>query len=210
MNPEETPFRTEERLELRSDLLISRPLGHRPDHGGSAAPRPQHWYALYTRSRYEKVVDRLLAEKGFETFLPLTVKRSPVSFRRFREAEIPLFPGYTFARFCASHEDLHEVRATTGVASIVGSRAGPILVPDAEIESVKTLLAQKVSWSLSSTFALGQRVIVTGGPLQGVQGEIVRRKNRQLFVVKIQLIRRMLEVAVSPLDLEVVRTERPL
>jgi len=29
------------------------------------------WYALYTRHQHEKIVDQVLTNKGFNTFLPL-------------------------------------------------------------------------------------------------------------------------------------------
>ncbi len=190
---------------LRSDFLHSRPsdapvAGFFP----RPLPPPQHWYALHTRSRHEKVVDSLLREKGYETFLPLAIKRSLVTLRRFREAQLPLFTGYTFARFPASYENLHDVRATTGVAGIVGGRSGPVFIPHGEIKSIQTLLAQKVSCSLGSSFQVGQRVIVTSGPLKGVRGEMLRRKNRRLFVVNIRLIQRSLEVDLDLDDLEAV------
>ena len=172
--------------------------------GVGVLPAPQ-WYALQTRSRHEKVADRLLSEKGFATFLPLTVVRSPVSLRRFREAQIPLFPGYTFARFSCSNEDQHRVLQTTGVARIVRTRSGPVSIPDLEIESLKALVSQRIRCSLSPSFAVGQRVLVIAGPLKGVQGEIIRRKNRQAaFVVKVGLLRRMLEVDSNPFDLEIL------
>jgi len=51
---------------------------------------------------------------------------------------------------------------------------------------------------------VGQRVIVARGPLMGVRGELLRRKSRQVFVVKIRLIQRSLEVDLSSRDLEAV------
>lgn len=165
---------------------------------------PAHqWFAVHVCSRREKVVDRLLSDKGFETFLPLTVKRSRASARRFREAHIPLFPGYLFSRFHPSSEDFYRVRATTGVVGIVQARTTPVPVPDAEIESIRTLLELNIECKLSPAFLSGQRVMIKDGPLRGLQGEILRRKNRRLFVIKIALIRRMLEVDLDPLDLEI-------
>ncbi len=203
MNPEEVLAPSEARGTIRSDFLNSRPSLALDNRAVShSLPQPQHWYALHTRSRHEKVVNSLLCEKGYETFLPLTTKRSLVTLRRFREAQVPLFTGYTFARIPASYEKFHEVRATTGVAGIVGGRSGPAFIPDTEIESIQTLLAEKVNCNLGSSFEVGQRVVVTCGPLQGVRGEILRRKNRQLFVVKIPLIQRSLEVDLRQGELE--------
>jgi len=163
----------------------------------------RQWFAVHVCSRHEKVVDRLLSEKGLETFLPLMVRRSRASARRFREAHIPLFPGYLFSRFHISNEDLYRVRATTGVVDVVKARTIPVPVPDAEIESIRTLLALNIRCKPSPIFLSGQRVTIREGPLRGLQGEILRRKNRRLFVVKITLIRRMLEVDLSPLDIEI-------
>lgn len=163
----------------------------------------RQWFAVHVCSRHEKVVDRLLSEKGFETFLPVTIKRSRASVRRFREAYIPLFPGYVFSRFHPSSEDFYRVRATTGVVGVVQARTTPVPVPDAEIESIRMLLALNIQCKPSPAFLSGQSVIIKEGPLKGLQGEILRRKNRRLFVIKIALIRRMLEVDLSPLDLEI-------
>ena len=186
-------------------MNLGSPLGQTFQRADLCPPAdPTRWYALHTRSRYEKIVDRLLSGRGFETFLPLRTVRSPVSFWQSREAQVPLFPGYTFARFSSSAATWHQVRATTGVARIVGSPSGPVSIPDMEIDTLKTLLAHNVGCSLSPSFLPGQRVVVAGGPLKGIQGEIVRRKNRELFVVKVHLIRRMLEVDFRPLDLELL------
>ena len=53
------------------------------------------WYALYARSRHEKVVDDLLRRKGIETFLPVRkIKRRWSD--RVKLIEEPLFKGYLF------------------------------------------------------------------------------------------------------------------
>ena len=162
----------------------------------------RQWFAVHVCSRHEKLVDRLLSEKGFETFLPLTVKRSRASARRFREAYIPLFPGYLFSRFHPSNEDCYRVRATTGVVGVVQARTTPLPVPDAEIESIRRLLELNIECKPSPAFQTGQKVIIKEGPLKGLRGEVLHRKNRCLFVIKIALIRRMLEVDLDPLNLE--------
>ncbi|HEY3136207.1 MAG TPA: hypothetical protein VGL29_09285, partial [Blastocatellia bacterium] len=82
------------------------------------------------------------------------------------------------------------------------ARSAPVPVPEAEIEAIKMVLASRIECSASPTFASGQRVIIKEGPLRGLEGEILHRKNRRLFVVKIALIRRMLELDISPFDLE--------
>lgn len=184
-------------LPNRSDLSNKEPIDAQSDSSLS-----QRWYALHTRSRFEKVVDAALAEKGFETFLPLASRRSPVGHRRFREAQIPLFPGYTFARFPASRENLHRIRLTAGVARIVGNAWDPVFIPDAEINSLRILVEQKVTCSPMASFAGGQSVMITCGPLKGVSGKILRRRNRRVFAVKIHLLQRSLEVDLSPHDLE--------
>lgn len=169
----------------------------------STIPAP-HWYALHTRSRDEKVVDRLLRHSGFRTFLPLIVKRSRLSLRRMREAELPLFPGYTFAQFAPSRENLRVIHASAGVAGIVGSNSGPAFILDAEIEAIKRVLANHIACFPGDELSVGQRVIVTSGPLRGVCGEIVGRKSQEVFVVKVRLIRRCLQVDLSPDDLQSV------
>jgi hypothetical protein len=49
----------------------------------SYSPLDLRWFALYARVRHERAVERQLAEKGREAFLPCHA----------------LFPGYLFCRF---------------------------------------------------------------------------------------------------------------
>ena len=96
------------------------------------------------------------------------------------------------------------VRASVGLAGIVGSSSRPVSIPDAEIETVKQVLAAELAFFPGDRFPVGQRVIVTSGPLRGVCGEIARRKKREVFLVKIRLIQRCLEVELSLSDLRSV------
>ena len=57
--------------------------------------RQCRWYAVQTRSRYEKTAAICLQNKNIETFLTLTKEVHTWSDRK-RAIAIPLFPGYTF------------------------------------------------------------------------------------------------------------------
>ncbi len=183
---------------LRSDPLKAEPIFR----AACASAQPQNWYALHTRARSEKVVDRLLGDQGFRTFLPLTVKRSRVSFWRFRDAQLPLFPGYTFARFAACPENFRAVRSTNGVVEIVGRACEPVSIPEEEIESIHAVLAHNISCAPLAGLEVGQPVVIASGPLRGIKGEIVRHKNRKIFVVRVAMIQRCVEVGVNPCDLQ--------
>ncbi|MBV9109973.1 MAG: hypothetical protein JO306_11245 [Gemmatimonadetes bacterium] len=80
---------------------------------------PPHWYACYTRSRQEKIVDELLRQHKIESFLPVIVRESLWKDRK-KQVSFPLFPGYVFARFTLDH--LSQVLATHGVVAVVSAR----------------------------------------------------------------------------------------
>jgi len=63
-----------------------------------APPTTQLWYALRVKSNFERTTIAMLSGKGFETYLPLY--RQPRRWSdRTTVTELPLFPGYVFARF---------------------------------------------------------------------------------------------------------------
>src|SRR5258708_254345 len=59
----------------------------------------EKWFALVVKPRHEKAVSRMLATKGYKTFLPLYQHRHTYSRGRLKVAELPLFPRYVFCRF---------------------------------------------------------------------------------------------------------------
>jgi hypothetical protein len=89
-----------------------------------------HWYALRTNGHHEKRVRDRLAGVGIEPFLPLTRQQRQWSDRKVL-TELPLFPGYCFARF--SLRNRLTIMQISGVAGIVGS-VGPEVIPDAELD----------------------------------------------------------------------------
>ena len=105
--------------------------------GVGASPDQPRWYACYTRARHEKQVDRLLRERGFESFLPLIPRVSQWKDRK-RLVEWPLFPSYVFGRFGLA--DVHTVLATPGVASLVRTSGRPAAIADEELANVRLLL----------------------------------------------------------------------
>lgn len=160
------------------------------------------WYAIYTRSRHEKVVERLLRDKGLETFLPLREVKVPLSPWRSRTAHLPLFPGYLFSRFILNSEDYNCIRSTTGVVYVVGSGNEPIPIPDQEIESVGILVGHKIACEPFPYLKVGRTVIITEGPLRGLTGQIVRRKAKEFFVVSVELLGRAVAVELKGSQLE--------
>jgi transcription antitermination factor NusG len=60
-----------------------------------------HWYAVWSRSRHEKMVASALTNVGVTTFLPLVSEMHRWSDRR-KSVDVPLFPGYVFVQILNS------------------------------------------------------------------------------------------------------------
>jgi transcriptional antiterminator NusG len=155
------------------------------------------WYALWTRSRHEKLVHDRLGGSGIEVFLPTIVRWSYWKDRK-KQIDWPLFPGYCFARFGAM--DMSSVRACDGVASIVGISGDPSPIADREIEDVRRLLHSELSADPCPFVKEGAAVVVTHGPLRGVTGRLIRKGANARLVISIELIGRAVSVEMHAAD----------
>jgi len=162
----------------------------------TALAEPAQWYALRTRSRHEKMVADQLHQQGIENFLPL-VKRTRQWSDRVKEIELPLFSGYTFVRVVLSSPDRLRVLQTHGVAGLVGTRGAGMAIPEAQIESLKTVIGTEVHFEERPFLQIGQRVRIQGGALDGIEGILAAHKGDRTLVISVEPIHRSLSICVE-------------
>ena len=167
----------------------------------SGSPQAAQWYALRTKSRHEKLVRDQLDKQGIEPLLP-TVKRLSQWKDRKKEVEVPLFSGYCFVRF--SPETRLPVQKVSGVVEIVGSGNRPEPIADAEIEALKTLMTSVLPYDPHPYLHEGMQVEVVRGPLQGVQGILLRKEKRHRLVIGVRLIQQAAAVEIDVRDVALV------
>jgi transcription antitermination factor NusG len=152
------------------------------------------WYALVCRPRHEKAVDAALRMKDLESFVPLYRDLRRWSDRA-KQVDLPLFPGYAFCRF--TNHERPQVLKTPGIRSVVGNGRMPLPVEDAEIERLQNVVGSGLTIEPWAYLEAGDKARVECGPLRGVEGIVVRAKNRDRMVVSITLLRRAVAVEVD-------------
>ena len=162
-----------------------------------ARPNDARWYAIWTRSRHEKQVRDRLTGQGIEPLLPL-VKQIHRWKDRKKQVDLPLFPGYCFARF-AWKDHLAVVRAP-GVVQVIGSSGKPEPIPDHEIEAIRKLMTSTLPYDSHPYLQEGMRVRVIRGPLEGVEGILTRKERHHRMVIGIQLIQQAVAVELDMAD----------
>jgi transcription antitermination factor NusG len=164
-----------------------------------AEPR---WYAVQTCANHEKRVLQQFDHRTVDAYLPLYESVRRWKDRRMR-LELPLFPGYVFVHLAL--RDRLRVLQTPSVVRLVGFGGQPAALPDQEIEALRQGLTRKMHIEPHPYLKAGQRVRVKTGPLQGLQGILVRRKNVSRFVISLDLIMRSVAAEIDVADLEPVR-----
>ena len=157
------------------------------------------WYAVSTIANHERRVAAQLGERKVEHFLP-----QYESLRRWKDRQkkllMPLFPGYVFVHIAL--RDRLVVLQVPGVARIVGFGGIPCALPDTEIESVQACLARRSRLEPHSYVNVGKRVRVKFGALEGLEGVVIRKKNRTKFVLSLELIKRSVAMEIDGSELE--------
>ena len=140
----------------------------------------KNWYALYTKSRHEKFVEENLLQKGIDAFTPKVTLRKHWS-DRIKIVHEPLFRGYCFAKF-ELHKKLAAVRQP-GVVGVVHFKEQYIPVPESVIQSLKILTEKGVKLDPCPYIKVNDTVVVTKGPLKGVEGLVVEKRNKNTTLV---------------------------
>lgn len=157
------------------------------------------WFAVYTIPRHEKRLAEHFGVRQIEYFLPLYR-----TLRRWKDGsritlELPLFPNYIFVRI--SRRERVRVLEVPGVLSIAGCGREPVPLPDGEIEALR----QGISLAQLEPhpyLVVGERVRINAGPLAGMEGVLIRKKNSFRVVLTLSMIMQSIAVELDIDDLE--------
>jgi transcription antitermination factor NusG len=170
--------------------------------GKRFAHQEKEWFALHVRSRHEFVAQHEMQKNNVESFLPTVARMRQWKDRR-KLVDFPLFPGYLFVRTESSPARYRELLKSRGVVAFVSLEPGhPAPVSPVEIESLQILLSSGKQLDLYPHMNAGSRVCVRRGALKGACGELVRKENQHVFLVKIELLGRNVGVKLLAEELE--------
>ncbi len=161
----------------------------------------EKWYAVQTRARHEKVVTQHLQERGVTAFLPLVSAVHHWSDRK-KVVQLPLFSCYVFAKIIPTNVNRLRILGVNGVLRLVGAHGQGTPIPDDQIESVRILLEERSSWSPHPFLAVGQRVRIRSGALNGMEGILLSRNGDRTLVISVDAIQRSLAVRVEGYEVE--------
>jgi transcription antitermination factor NusG len=164
------------------------------------------WYALHTNFQHEKMVARILTQKGFEVFLPLY----DVAHRwkdRTKQLSLPLFPCYVFIQ--GGLDRRLQILGTPGVHGFVGWSGWAAPIPEEEIDAVLRMMESSLKVEPYPFLKCGDRVRVKSGPLEGIEGILVRKKNLFRLVLSVEMLQKSVAVEVDVTAVEGVTRPDP-
>jgi len=199
MSPRRFNKTTSSTPDFQSEIPMMEPNRRAYDHGS-------RWFAVWTRSKQEKVVAATLTRSGIPHYLPLKSELRKWSDRK-QMVETPLFSGYLFVNINVLTNSRLQVLKVPGVGALVGNQMGPSPIPDQQIEDIRKVLTAGVECSVQPLLKEGDRVRVTQGALAGIEGTLVRTHSSSRLLVSIEMIRQSLSVSILRSDVEPVAPE---
>jgi len=143
------------------------------------------WYALTVHPKHEQLAQRGLSHQDLETYVPIHRVQRRWSDRN-KDLTMVLFPGYVFCRF-ATHDKLR-VLTSPSVRSIVSVGRDPLPVDDAEISSIRALVASGRPVDVCPYIRVGQPVRITHGPMSSLRGIVTRTNDSWRVIVSVEAL----------------------
>lgn len=143
------------------------------------------WFAVRTRAKSEKAVQRSLAKKGVHAYVPLQafVRRYE---RKTRTVALPLIAGYAFVFLIKSQ--YVNVLETQNVVSFVKNGGDLLAIPDTEIELLRRVTLEKeleIS-AVPGALQAGDQVEIAAGSLTGLRGRLVKIEGKKQVQVELE------------------------
>jgi transcription antitermination factor NusG len=162
------------------------------------AERPDsRWWAVYTKARQEKSLARQLVGLNVPFYLPLIPRVANFGGRRVKSL-LPLFSGYLFVY--ANDEQRLSTLATDRVAHMWSAPRTCELTRD--LQAVQALIESGIPLTTEGRLQTGQRVRVTSGALEGLEGVVLSRRGEDRLLVSVQFLQQGVSIQIKDYLLE--------
>ena len=141
------------------------------------------WYVAHTKARREKALARSLLTGQIPYFLPMVEKVTMIRGRKFK-ALWPLFGGYVF--FSGDSQAGYRAMQTSHVARVLNVVDQSRLLD--ELSQIERALASKAKLDPFPFARSGCRCRVRCGPLAGLEGVVLRRRNVVRLVLEVEML----------------------
>jgi transcription antitermination factor NusG len=143
----------------------------------------RRWWAVYTRSRQEKVFSRQLAARQVPHYLPL-IEHKYVTRGREHTAQVPLFPGYVFL-YCSKQERYYG-GAAGRISRIINVTDGGQL--RAELVQIYRLIQSGAPLAVEQPLTPGNSVRVRSGPMEGLFGTVTEQRGETRLLISVTML----------------------
>lgn len=139
------------------------------------------WYAVYTKSRWEKKVADQLTKLNIENYCPLNRVLKQWSDRK-KVVEEPLFTSYVFVKI--TERQMTQVRMTLGVVNFVYWLGKPAVISPVEIQTIQEFLIQYLNVRLEPILLhVRDTIKILSGPFTEMQGDVISVKKKSVRVL---------------------------
>ncbi|GAB6164107.1 transcription termination/antitermination NusG family protein [Thermostilla marina] len=158
------------------------------------------WWAVYTKSRQEKVLMRFLRQREIGHYCPLVPKKNRLRNGRIRTSYNPLFSGYVFLFGDRQARDL-------AYKSNVISRTLEVKNPEeliADLQRVHRAIQSGLPLLPEDKLESGDRVRIKTGSLAGMEGVVIRRQGEDRLLIAVHFLQKGASIRLDLLDVEPV------
>jgi transcription antitermination factor NusG len=139
------------------------------------------WYVIQSKPNQEYRLAASLDQKNLNHYFPVL---------SIKEKLQPLFPGYMFLN-CPRESNWSDIKCSPGLQRVLsfGHESEPLQIPEATILGIKArikALSEQAERDLN--LHPGDKVVVTDGPLEGLEGAFFEAKGKDRAYILLEHI----------------------
>jgi transcription antitermination factor NusG len=159
---------------------------------------PAGWWVIYTLARREKELMRRLRGLNVPYYAPLVHRRTRSPGGRVRDSYLPLFPSYVF--IYGAEQERQQALATHCVSrTLVVPDAGPFVH---DLRQIQRLIELDAPLTIEARIEPGRRVRVRSGPMEGLEGTVIKRRGKNWLVVAVEFLQQGASVMLEDFQVE--------
>jgi transcription termination/antitermination protein NusG len=153
---------------------------------------PGPWWVAHTKSRNEKALAWQLLKWNLPYFLPLREKTGVCRGRKIKTL-LPLFGGYLF--FCGDESARYKALTTNRIANVIVVSNQERLIRD--LTQVHRAIRSGAAIDPHPYLREGTLCRVVRGPLQGVEGIVVKKVDALRLILKVDILGQAASVQID-------------